>query len=68
MTLALAVESGGTSFADYVNEARGQDGYLARARVFRREGLPCTVCGTTIERIRVAGRGTNVCTHCQPYP
>lgn len=67
-TLGLAVESGGTSFAAYVNEARGQDGYLSRARVFRREGLPCEVCGTTIERIRVAGRGTNVCPRCQPYP
>jgi len=63
--LALAVESGGTSFADYVNEARGRRGYLERARVFRRQGLPCPVCGTTIERIRVAGRGTNVCPHCQ---
>lgn len=64
-TLALAVESGGTSFAGYVNEARGKEGYLARARVFRRAGMPCLVCGTTIERIRVAGRGTNVCPRCQ---
>ena len=67
-TLAAAVEHGGTSFAAYVNEARGQKGYLTRARVFRREGLPCRVCGTTIERIRVAGRGTNVCPRCQSYP
>lgn len=67
-TLGLAVESGGTSFAAYVNEARGQDGYLSKARVFRREGLPCTVCGTAIERIRVAGRGTNLCPRCQPDP
>ncbi|MGH3002629.1 MAG: bifunctional DNA-formamidopyrimidine glycosylase/DNA-(apurinic or apyrimidinic site) lyase [Gaiellaceae bacterium] len=66
-TLALAVEHGGTSFADYVNAARGRNSYLAHARVFRRQGLPCQVCGTTIERIRVAGRGTNVCPHCQPY-
>lgn len=66
-TLALAVEHGGTSFADYVNDARGRDSYLAHARVFRRQGLPCLVCGTTIERLRVAGRGTNVCPHCQQY-
>ncbi|HEX7083822.1 MAG TPA: bifunctional DNA-formamidopyrimidine glycosylase/DNA-(apurinic or apyrimidinic site) lyase [Gaiellaceae bacterium] len=64
-TLELAVESGGTSFAAYVNEARGREGYLARARVFRRAGLPCPVCGTAIERVRVAGRGTNVCPRCQ---
>jgi formamidopyrimidine-DNA glycosylase len=66
-TLALAVEHGGTSFADYVNADRGRGSYLAHARVFRRQGKPCRVCGTTIERTRVAGRGTNVCPHCQPY-
>lgn len=66
--LAGAIEHGGTSFADYVNEARGHDSYLAHARVFHRAGLPCPVCGTAIERILVAGRGTNVCPHCQRYP
>lgn len=29
------------------------------------KGQPCPVCGTQIERIRVAGRGTNYCPHCQ---
>ena len=64
-TLTSAVESGGSSVAEYVNTARGRQGYLAQARLFRREGLPCVVCGTVIERIRVAGRGTNVCPRCQ---
>ncbi len=67
-TLAEAVESRGTSFAGYVNEARGREGYLARARVFRRQGTACLVCGTPIERTRVAARGTNVCPRCQRYP
>ncbi len=66
-TLGLAIEHGGTSFADYVNEARGRAGYLAHARVFRHQGRSCPVCGTTIERILVAGRGTNVCPRCQPH-
>ena len=65
-TLRGAVEHGGTSFAGYVNAFRGQGSYLARARVFGRAGQPCRVCGTPIERIRVAGRSTNVCPHCQP--
>lgn len=65
-TLVLAVENGSTSFERYVNEARGHDGHPAAARVFRREGTPCPTCGATIVRIRVAGRGTNVCPHCQP--
>ena len=66
--IGLAIEHGGTSFAGYVNAARGQTGYLEQARVFQREGQPCPVCATPIERISVAGRGTNVCPHCQPGP
>ena len=66
--IACAIEHGGTSFADYVNAARGQVGYLEQARVFRREGQPCPVCGTPIERIRVAGRSSNICPHCQRTP
>jgi formamidopyrimidine-DNA glycosylase len=63
--IGAAVEHGGTSFVDYVNDFRGDGTYLARARVFHRERKPCLVCGTVIERIRVAGRGTNICPHCQ---
>ncbi|MEO6885923.1 MAG: bifunctional DNA-formamidopyrimidine glycosylase/DNA-(apurinic or apyrimidinic site) lyase [Jatrophihabitantaceae bacterium] len=62
-----AVEHGGTSFVDYVNDFRGSRTYLAQARVFGREGQPCEACGTAIQRIRVAGRGTNICPHCQRY-
>jgi formamidopyrimidine-DNA glycosylase len=67
-TLELAVESGGTSFAEYVNAARGRQGYLTHARAFGRGGLPCIVCGTTMTRIRVAGRGTTLCPFCQRSP
>ncbi|MHB1595505.1 MAG: bifunctional DNA-formamidopyrimidine glycosylase/DNA-(apurinic or apyrimidinic site) lyase [Streptosporangiaceae bacterium] len=63
--LRAAVESGGTSFAGYMNEARGRPGYLGQAHVFRRQGLPCPVCGTPIIRTTVAGRATNYCPHCQ---
>ena len=64
--IGLAIEHGGTSFADYINAARGQAGYLEQARVFRRERQPCPVCATPIERIRAAGRTTNICRYCQP--
>lgn len=63
--LRAAIDSGGTSFAGYVNEARGRPGYLGQAHVFRRQGLPCPVCGTPIIRTTVAGRATNFCPHCQ---
>lgn len=66
--IVLGIEHGGTSFTNYVN-ALGQKGdYLLHARVFRRQGEPCPVCGSIIEKIRVAGRGTHVCPRCQPKP
>ncbi|MGH3293473.1 MAG: Fpg/Nei family DNA glycosylase [Trebonia sp.] len=46
--LSTAIETGGTSFAGYVNEFRGRAGYLDHAEVFRRQGEPCGVCGTLI--------------------
>jgi len=63
--LRAAVVSGGTSFAGYVNQARRRPGYLGQAHVFRRQGLPCGVCGTPIVRTTVAGRATNFCPRCQ---
>jgi formamidopyrimidine-DNA glycosylase len=65
-TLNSAVNDGGTSFADYINAFRGQGNYLASAGVFRRAGQSCAECGAMIERIQVAGRGTNLCPRCQP--
>ena len=34
-------------------------------RVYDREGQPCPVCGTKIERLVVGQRGTHVCPNCQ---
>jgi formamidopyrimidine-DNA glycosylase len=63
--IGLGIEHGGTSFAAYVNALGGKGDYLDHARVFRRDGLPCPVCGTIIHKIRVAGRGTHFCPKCQ---
>ncbi len=60
-----AVDHCGTSFPSFINDGRHRDSYLAYARLFGRQGQPCPVCGTPIERIRVAGRGTNYCPRCQ---
>jgi formamidopyrimidine-DNA glycosylase len=63
--LKLAIEKGGSTDKNYVN-AEGKSGsYMSFARVFRREGQPCPRCGTIIEKLRVTGRGTHVCPHCQ---
>jgi formamidopyrimidine-DNA glycosylase len=61
----LAIEKGGSSDRNYINAEGKRGSYLSFARVFRREGQACPRCGTTIEKLRVAGRGTHICPHCQ---
>lgn len=63
----LAIRKGGSSSRNYVNAEGKRGSYLDFARVFRREGLPCPRCGTTIEKLRVAGRGTHICPTCQVF-
>jgi len=67
-SLELGIDSKGASIDDYrhVDGARGsfQDRFL----VHRRAGEPCPRCGTPIEKLRAAGRGTYVCPNCQRRP
>jgi len=61
----LAIKKGGSSNHTYVNAEGKKGSYMDFARAFRREGLPCPRCGATIEKMRVAGRGTHICPVCQ---
>lgn len=63
--LSLSIEKGGSTDRNYVNHEGKRGSYLTFANVFRREGQPCPRCGTAIIKIRVAGRGTHICPHCQ---
>lgn len=61
-----SIESGGSTMATYVKTDGTKGDYLELfAQVFRREGKPCPRCGAKIIKIKVAGRGTHVCPHCQ---
>jgi formamidopyrimidine-DNA glycosylase len=59
--LNLAIQKGGSSNHTYVNAEGKKGSYMDFARVFRREGLACPRCGTIIQKLRVAGRGTHIC-------
>lgn len=61
----LAIEKGGSTDKNYVNAEGKRGSYMDFARVFRREKLPCPRCGTTISKIKHAGRGTHLCETCQ---
>lgn len=61
-----AVEAGGTTIRTYRN-AFGKEGqFQNQLLVYGREGEPCLRCHTAIEKIKVGGRGTHYCPHCQP--
>lgn len=66
--LKLSIEKGGSTDRTYVNAEGKKGSYITFARVFRREGRPCTRCGTVILKTKVAGRGTHFCPHCQQSP
>src|SRR5918997_3068037 len=64
--LHRAIELRGTTFDSY-HDAFGETGGVQhQLQVFTRAGEPCPRCGTTIEKTRVAGRGTHACPTCQP--
>ena len=63
--LKLSIEKGGSTDRNYVNAEGKRGSYIDFAKVFRRNTLPCPVCGHEILKIKVAGRGTHICQSCQ---
>ena len=63
--LREAIELGGSSVSDYVNESGEEGSFQFQHRVYLRTGEPCLVCGTPIKRVLVGGRGTHYCPKCQ---
>jgi len=63
--LRLSIEKGGSTDRNYVDPEGKRGSYLSFANVFRREGQACPRCGMTIIKLKVAGRGTHICPHCQ---
>ena len=63
--LEQAIASGGSSISDYVDTEGRKGSFQDSHRVYGREGEPCGACGTEIQRIVVAQRGTHFCPKCQ---
>lgn len=66
-TLTEAVDAGGSSIKSYVNGQGEMGMFQQQLNVYGRKGEPCHKCGTPIERFVLGGRGTHVCTKCQPF-
>jgi formamidopyrimidine-DNA glycosylase len=64
--MTLSIEKGGSTDKNYVNAEGKRGSYIDFARVFRQEGKACPRHpGVSIEKTRVAGRGTHFCPVCQ---
>lgn len=61
-TPRTAIRHNGTSI-DWSYPSGQMQKYLG---VYGRAGEPCVRCGTPIETLRVAQRGTHICPRCQP--
>ena len=63
--LQLGIEKRGSTIRTYRN-ALGEDGTMQDfLQVYGKTGQPCARCGSPIEKIKLGGRGTHLCLHCQ---
>ncbi|HEX9913927.1 MAG TPA: DNA-formamidopyrimidine glycosylase family protein [Candidatus Bathyarchaeia archaeon] len=67
MVLNESLEAGGLA---YERNFYGEMGGYGKGsyRVAYKEGEPCPVCGTAIEKIRMGSTSSYVCPRCQPLP
>lgn len=66
--LQQAIALRGTSFRDYVDGNQEKGSYQDFLQCFMREGKPCPRCGALIQRMKVVGRSSYFCPHCQQKP
>lgn len=65
LTLARAIELGGSTLRDF-RDSHGMAGeFQAEALVYGRAGQPCSRCGAPIRRLVQGQRATYYCGHCQ---
>jgi formamidopyrimidine-DNA glycosylase len=64
-SLRAGVRRQGSTLRDYRLPDGSSGNAQERFKVYGRAGLPCERCGTPIDKIRAAGRGTWYCPSCQ---
>lgn len=60
-----ALKHGGSSARDYKKVDGSEGTFLSVANVYKREKLPCNVCGTLIEKVKIGSRTSRSCPQCQ---
>jgi formamidopyrimidine-DNA glycosylase len=64
--LRMGISRQGATLSNYATPDGERGAMQDEFRVYGRAGEPCPRCGTPIEKIRAAGRGTWYCPSCQP--
>ena len=64
-SLHAGIDAKGASIDDYRHIDGAQGSFQDRFLVHLRQGEPCVRCGTRIQKLRAAGRGTYICPRCQ---
>ena len=63
--LDKAIQAGGTTIRSYVNALGDAGNFQVELNAYGQEGKPCPRCGSPIQKIKVAQRGTHFCPKCQ---
>lgn len=64
-SLELGIRNRGTTLRDYVDATGARGDNAAALRVYGRDGQPCPVCASSIQRRVDAGRSSFFCPTCQ---
>jgi formamidopyrimidine-DNA glycosylase len=67
-SLNAGIDAKGASIDDYRHVDGERGSFQDRFLVHLRKGKPCVRCGTPIQKMRAAGRGTYICPRCQRRP
>lgn len=65
-TLGNAVDAGGSSIKSYVNGQGEMGMFQHQLLVYGKKDEPCPTCKRPIHKFVVGGRGTHICSKCQP--
>ncbi len=65
LVLKNSIQNMGSTISDYRDPSGNEGTNQNYFYVYGRKGLSCKKCGTVIEKIKYAGRGTHFCPNCQ---
>lgn len=65
IVLQQSIEYNGTTFSSFLAVDGKKGNFTQFLDVYGRKGQPCVNCGCSLHKIKLAGRGTVFCDHCQ---